>query len=479
MLPNENNNIINNIKKKLDVMTKSKYRTTNFSVIEHFAKYDFQPLNINLLIVSLVVDYKSNPSKYVLSSENGHFKSEKTFENSVKNALNKNKSFVKGPGDGEISLNFPKTLEYLQSMFYKYKSNSRDIKTPIKIPKRKIEEKKKPKVRNIKKEKNEEDSDSENSLRNYKKKKIDNFDFRSPRKDYYQRNINPNKYKEFHLEKEDNGIYNLRDSDSDSVFDMIKKEVKKEKESFIDKENINIPEIFNQNLFKKCLTSSIDKNSIFDSIKQINDELQYIEDHNCFVVDKDKEEKNRKLQEIKNYLKQLLENKVYYETLCEEVKKWQEEIYYVYKAMQSQLNSIKIEIMNKTYSFDIYAKLRDIIFIQENKYNQIVNVIATKLKEIKNVEDSSAEKQICIKRLLERINIKIKIANSIEKAIKLNEIFSFNHITFKEFPRYNNENERNLSKNIEEIIDNFNQEKAKIVDSMTDIDKDIGNISII
>ena len=170
---------------------------------------------------------------------------------------------------------------------------------------------------------------------------------------------------------------------------------------------------------------------------------------------------------------------MYYETLCEEVKKWQEEIYYVYKAMQSQLNSIKIEIMNKTYSFDIYAKLRDIIFIQENKYNQIVNVIATKLNEIKNVEDSSAEKQICIKRLLERINIKIKIANSIEKAIKLNEIFSFNHITFKEFPKYNNENERNLSKNIEEIIDNFNQEKAKIVDSMTDIDKDIGNISII
>ena len=170
---------------------------------------------------------------------------------------------------------------------------------------------------------------------------------------------------------------------------------------------------------------------------------------------------------------------MYYETLCEEVKKWQEEIYYVYKAMQSQLNSIKIEIMNKTYSFDIYAKLRDIIFIQENKYNQIVNVISTKLNEIKNVEDSSAEKQICIKRLLERINIKIKIANSIEKAIKLNEIFSFNHITFKEFPKYNNENERNLSKNIEEIIDNFNQEKAKIVDSMTDIDKDIGNISII
>ena len=109
----------------------------------------------------------------------------------------------------------------------------------------------------------------------------------------------------------------------------------------------------------------------------------------------------------------------------------------------------------------------------------IKNVIATKLNEIKNVEDSSAEKQICIKRLLERINIKIKIANSIEKAIKLNEIFSFNHITFKEFPKYNNENERNLSKNIEEIIDNFNQEKAKIVDSMTDIDKDIGNISII
>ena len=62
----------------------------------------------------MVQDYKSNPNKYVLSNEIGHYKSEKTFENSVKNAIKKNKSFIKGPGDGELSLDFQKTLEYLE-----------------------------------------------------------------------------------------------------------------------------------------------------------------------------------------------------------------------------------------------------------------------------------------------------------------------------------------------------------------------------
>jgi hypothetical protein len=85
MLPNEKCILINRIKKKLDVMTKSKYRTTNFSLIEFFAFHNFQPLNLESLIVNLVFDYNSNPKKYVLSNENSHFKSQKTFVNSIKN----------------------------------------------------------------------------------------------------------------------------------------------------------------------------------------------------------------------------------------------------------------------------------------------------------------------------------------------------------------------------------------------------------
>jgi hypothetical protein len=78
---------------------------------------------------------------------------------------------VKGPGDGQLSLNYQKTLEYLETMYYKYKNNSQDIKTPIKFPRKKEEENKKPKVRKIKHEKNEDD-DTEYEIINNKKKKI-------------------------------------------------------------------------------------------------------------------------------------------------------------------------------------------------------------------------------------------------------------------------------------------------------------------
>ena len=173
LIQNDNAQAINQIKKKLDVMTRSPYRTTNFSLIEYFAGNNFQPINISIVIVHLVQDYKLNPTKYVLSNENTHFKSEKTFETSIKNAIKKNKSFIKGPGDGQLSLDFQKTLEYLETMFSKYKNNSKDIKTPIKIPrKRKNNENKKLNVLNIKHEKSEDDSDYE--IDSYRKKKTNN-----------------------------------------------------------------------------------------------------------------------------------------------------------------------------------------------------------------------------------------------------------------------------------------------------------------
>jgi hypothetical protein len=259
---------------------------------------------------------------------------------------------------------------------------------------------------------------------------------------------------------------------------MLKKDVKKEKDRESDYNYENIPDIFYQDLLKTNLTSSLNKDYIFDAIKNINDYLQLIEELNYFNNDNDIEEKNKKLQEIKNYLRELCENKIYYDTTYDEIKNWQREIYNVYKIMQSEFNAIKIEINNKTYSFDVYAKLRDIISLQENKYNTIVDMIASKLNELKDIENNSVEKQLFIKRLLDNINIKKKVINSIEKAIKINEVFSFNQIVFREMPNYNRGEGRNFSINIEEIIGNLNQEKAKIIDAMIDIDNDIGNISI-
>ena len=217
----DNNQIIIKIKRKLDVMTRSQYRTTNFSIIELFSDNNFQPINIKLAIIHLVSDYKSNPKKYVLSRENSHYKSEKTFEKSIRNAINKNKSFEKGPGDGFLSLNLIKALEYLDTMYNKYKSNSKDIKTPIKLSKKNKEYKRQMPMINFKREKSEDDSDYDINSRKWNK--LNNYDFHSPEKAYHQRR---NIYQNFRNEKgSQNSIFSIRDSDSDTYpSDFIKKE---------------------------------------------------------------------------------------------------------------------------------------------------------------------------------------------------------------------------------------------------------------
>lgn len=475
LIQNDNAQAINQIKKKLDVMTKSPYRTTNFSLIEYFAGNNFQPINISIVIVHLVQDYKLNPTKYVLSNENTHFKSEKTFETSIKNAIKKNKSFIKGPGDGQLSLDFQKTLEYLETMFSKYKNNSKDIKTPIKIPrKRKNNENKKLNVLNIKHEKSDDDSDYE--INSYRKKKMNNNDFHSPEKAYHPRK---NKYYDydFKKEKEDkNQIYSIKDSDSDSYpySDFIKKEVKKE-------EDINsewTPDIFNKDLIRNNLTSSLDKNAIANTVTYINKYAEYIEENDYIIGEKETGEVCKKLEEIKNYLVHLCENKDLYDILCDEVKNWQNEIFCIYKVMQSQLNAIKIEISNKTYSYDAYSKLRDILINYEAKYDNAVDSIISKINELIEIEKNSAEKQLFIKRLLNNINIKKKLINSIENAARINDVFSFNQMIFRDFPNYNYQNDRYGFMNTRDIVNNFQLEKNKIIDVLNDIDNDIGNISI-
>ena len=470
MNPNEDGRIINCIKKKLNVMTRSKYRTTNFSLIEYFADNNFQPLNMDMLIITLVLDYKSNPTKYVLSNEISHFKNEKTFECSIKNAIKKNKSFVKGPGDGQLSLNYQKTLEYLETMYYKYKNNSQDIKTPIKFPRKKEEENKKPKVRKIKHEKNEDD-DTEYEIINNKKKINNKNSYLSPEKPFRNKQ---EKYYGFKSERDsENEIFNLKDFESDPFPNFIKKEFKQENNSLE-----YIPDIFNKELIKTNLTSSLDKNDIFQSMKYINDYMEHIEEMNSLAPDKEIEEKNKKLEEIKNYLKQLCENKFSCDILCDDVTNLQKEIYHIYKVMKSELDAIKIEINSKTYSYDVYVKLRDIILKYEGKYNNVADILFSKLNELNDKEKNSVDIQISIKRLLTNINTKKKLINSIEKAIKINEEFSFNQFILRDMPNLNRQNNSNTI-NIEEIMYIFQQERMKIIDVMNDIDNDIGNFSII
>ena len=467
----DNSQVINQIKRKLDVMRKNHYKTTNFSLIEYFADNNFQPINIKFALIHLVSDYKLNPKKYVVSNENSHFKSEKTFEKSIKNAINRNKSFVKGPGDGQLSLNLIKTLEYLDTMYNKYKTNSKDIKTPIKLSRRNQDNKRKMPTINIKREKSEDDLDYE--IKNRKKKKINNYDFQSPEKVYHKRR---DTYYNFKKEKESqNSIFSIKDSDSDSYsYDFIKKEEEKEEEF----NSEWIPDIFCKDLIKINLTSSLDKRAIIDTVKNINNYLEY----NYIFVNKNSEEEDiKKFEEIKNYMKNLCENKNAYNIICDEVKNWQKEIYYIFKVMLSQLNAIKIEISNKTYCYESYIKLRDIILNYEEKYNNSTESLMKKLNELIDLEQNTFEKISLIKMLLSSININDytkKLINLIGKAAKINEFLLFNQIKYRDFPNYNYKSNLNSSIPIDEIKDNLNLEKMKIINSVNEIDDEIGNISI-
>ena len=131
---NDNNiKYVNEIINKVKIMKRSKYRTTNFSIIEYFVQNNFQPLNQEEIILKLLNDYKSNPDRYVLTKINRNFKSALSFQRSIIFSLSTNKSFIVNRYIGRIELNLKNACDYLSSIYSKYVSNSYDVKTPLKL----------------------------------------------------------------------------------------------------------------------------------------------------------------------------------------------------------------------------------------------------------------------------------------------------------------------------------------------------------
>ena len=455
----QNDHIIKKIRKRLDIMTKSKYRTTNFSIIEYFSKNNFEPLNVDDIIFSLGVDYKSNPEKYVLANNN-HFKSERTFISSIKNSIGKNKSFVKGPGIGQLSLNLKKTLEYLETMFHKYTNNSKDIKTPIKLPKSKYKEKNMDVIKLNGDNTDEDDSDIEFEIKNKKKKKINNY---KPKKmNYDSRQIYRYNYLDNIKKEKINDI-----NDSKYIPDYIKKEI------IINEVNPNyerIPYIFSKNIINVNSIISLDKDAIFESSK-------YVDEYSDNLLIR--EESYKKIKILKKYLNQLYSNKCSYDILCETVKKWQKELCNIYKGMENELNAIKAEINSKSYCYEDYNILKNIIFDYSKNYDNIVEILCAKLNEIKSIEKMTVDVQIKLNNLLDSITLKKKVNDFIEDAIKINEEFIINQIDLRKMPEYNYQDDLNILINIDEIRNNFQEEKKSVMDSMNEIDDEIGNISIL
>ena len=255
-IENERNEaFIKEIRKKVKAMKKSKYRTSNFSLIEYFVDNDFQPLNKNYLILNLIQDYNSNPKRYVLAKKRGIFKSEKSFKQSIMHYVQHNNSFEVGPGEGELSINLENACLYLRSVYTKYLTNSPNVKTPIKFNSKNtinIKKEKEFQNYNIKKEKIDEDVDFDIVFSNNKK----------PSFSQKIKNEN-NKFDKFiknPKEKESfgsNSVISLTDSSASTVINVEKNEL------FNDKDKA-IPHIFLKRMIQKDkLIFSLDKNSFY------------------------------------------------------------------------------------------------------------------------------------------------------------------------------------------------------------------------
>ena len=155
--------------------------------------------------------------------------------------------------------------------------------------------------------------------------------------------------------------------------------------------------------------------------------------------------------------------------------------------MNNQLISINLAIKIKSYSFEMYANLRDGIFKSGKVYKEIMENInktlidlTEKVNLFENERNNITKALAAIKHFLNDDKEFTKICNLIEKqlGIDFNNYYpSDKEETFEEDEEEYNENskENNI---IDQDIKSYSEEKNKILDEMKKIDNNIGNITI-
>lgn len=454
---------INDIKQKLKEMGKSEFRTTNFSLIEYFAENDFNPLYEKDLIDRILSDFKSNPNRYVLSRERGFFKNEKTFLNSVKTSISKNKAFERGPDFGQISLNLESTSQYLKTMYEKYTNNCSNVNTPYKLFQQKkiptlesIWENKEKDHHHFKDDKNMEIDEEDEEDADVKEKKIEN----KKRNNYslFMNTISLNEETsklESGIEENNKGFF--IPNTNNSISNLISEDHKLRKE---------YPDILIKKLYTDNFGYFLKTEKIQYIIKSLS--IYFDQKKSSFISKID-----RRVQKIYELFKNLIENKKIYDSHYASINNHQNELLSLYKKIIKESKVINIEACTRTYNYEIYTNLREIIFIYEAQYNKIVELIKQKLYQLKNMEKELLNKRTYIYNFLRSIKEGeyvdpgfTKISNLIEDILKINNNFGQPNDSI------------NFDEDIDNIIELFQLEKNKIVDEVKNIDKYIGNISV-
>lgn len=447
------------IKEKLLLMEENQYRTTNFSLIEYFSKNDFKPLIQEELVAKLLKKYNENPSRFVTASDIRSFKSEKNFKNSIYTSISRNKSFIKGPGTGEISLDLKKTYQYLNTIYRSYISNSKYAGTPNKLLKKKN-------PTNIKRNKNNNfniinisDMEDEIPKEIPKPKNVKNFNKFSNKKV----NIKSNENKSNNKNNINNEIISISSSPSNS----------NPKVSNIKKESNNVNELFKKMIY-------------FDSFYYINNQEVSITLNKFNSYLKGVKEKNmnnqieEKLLKIRQYFQTFYDNKISFDEQYQEIKDFHKEISSIYKAMALNLDLVKAEINMRSYNYEIYCQLREIIYKNGDFFSKYINELKKKIEEIKDKEKKLIENR---KLTLEEMNFLesnyidyayTKLAEEIGKVLNLkNSSLNEKIYIYKSDDKYINNYNSAIN-----IIIKLNMERKKIIDEMDKIDSIVGNVEI-
>ena len=447
------------IKEKISSMKDNEFRTTNFSLIEYFVKNDFRPYNQEELILLLLNDYNMNPTKYILSHDRRIFKNEASFKISIKLSISRNKSFMKGPGIDNLSLNLQNTVHYLRAMYPKYQKHSINIATPYKIftdnnKKRTFHSV----TKNIKKNK---EGILLNKLMNDIIQPIEsiqiNMPFRSVTK---TEKIKNEDISASNLISNSNNSFSLTNSNENPV----QNENAKEKET---------PDIFKKRLFSDAIISLFN-NAHLDKICNSFDE--YLLTVNSKVINKEIE---KELEVIRQSISEIYDAKANYNILCGEINESQKELHNLFILMKNQLNQIEIEIGVKSYSYELYCKLRDILFEQEKGFDKALKSIEELLMKLIDVEIGLVVHRLFINDHLTVLKNKgfcdfgfSRLDEMIIKELKINS-FSLN----KELNKYTMKEKENIYSDAKITIEKFKNEKKSIIDGFNDIDCFVGNIT--
>ena len=461
-------NYINEIRDKVNIMKKNDYRTSHFSLIEYFVRYDFIPLNKDFLLDCILIDYKKNPGRYVLAKGKEIFKSEISFMRSVKHYMSKNNSFVTGPTKKELSLNLKNTCIYLRSVFKKYTSNSMDVTTPVKMC-RNSQNYKRNKDFQIKSniiydsDDFDIDIDGESNFNPFSlrsKSNVNNFNYNNK---FYDKIKEEKNYNDSFCS---NSLINL------SGIEIKEEEQEKPRPKF--NNNDIYPRIFSIKLIKESLVSSFDKNTI---LKMQDLVIEYISDMRNRNYSENIE---KNLEELNNSLNDLYKYKDSYDKVSSAVNNFQKDMFDVWNLMINLWKCINKNITMKTYDYEIYRSLRDNIYKCDGIYEETLEKLKNNLNLLMDIEMKVKEEKDNIQETLASIKYRLKYDKNfgrlsiiIEDNLQVNN----NRIIDEEGKIIIN-NDLSLVDGFDFAIKRFKEESKKIMNNMKSLDKSIGNIQL-